>query len=332
MNFTEFKAKYQKLPVTEYYNTVVPNPVVSVCIQTYNHAQYIEECLLGILSQKTTFPYEILLGEDNSTDETRDICLKYAQKYPDKIRLFLHHSENKIKVDGNITGRFNYMYNLYSSKGDFIALCDGDDYWVDNNKLELQYNALMKQKDIHLATHPSYKVVDSSKIRKGLAGFHGDSNRVLSAHEIISSNAAACPSQAIFFRKSVLKRLNEYFIHSPGVHTHIQNLSAIENGAIYMCEPMACYRIETSSSVIRIHKNNKNGYATWLLSTNKVLYSFKNDFPDFNKSFISAINRNLFSIIKSNRTTFKQKLLAVSKAIYPQFIYLILNRIKNKIT
>lgn len=136
MTFEEFKNEYQKVPVEEYPNQAPENPMVSVCVQTYQHAPYIRECLDSILMQETDFPFEILLGEDESTDGTREICLEYAKKHPDKIRLFLHHRENNIKILGSPTGRFNSRYNFYSSKGKYIALCEGDDYWKDAYKLQ----------------------------------------------------------------------------------------------------------------------------------------------------------------------------------------------------
>ena len=64
-------------------------PLVSVCISTYQHAKYIGQCLDGILMQKTNFLFEIVLGKDESTDRTRQICIKYAEKFPDKIKLYL---------------------------------------------------------------------------------------------------------------------------------------------------------------------------------------------------------------------------------------------------
>ena len=100
MTFQEFKDQYEKVPVKECPNTVSGNPLVSVCVQTYQHAPYIKECLDGILMQETDFNFEVLLGDDSSTDGTREICLEYARKYPDKIRLFLHHRENNINIGG----------------------------------------------------------------------------------------------------------------------------------------------------------------------------------------------------------------------------------------
>jgi len=88
MNFQEFKDKFEIKKIKENSNNVPEKQMVSVCVQTYQHANYIKDCLDGILMQKTNFSFEILLGEDASTDGTREICKGYAQKYPDKIRLF----------------------------------------------------------------------------------------------------------------------------------------------------------------------------------------------------------------------------------------------------
>ena len=75
------------------------NPVVSVCVQAYQHESYIHDCIQSILSQKTNFKFEILIGEDQSSDKTRDICKDYAKKYPKVIRLFLHNRENNIRIN-----------------------------------------------------------------------------------------------------------------------------------------------------------------------------------------------------------------------------------------
>ncbi|SNR75994.1 glycosyltransferase family 2 protein [Lutibacter flavus] len=150
MNLEDFKLKYQKQPVIEYSNSVKESPLVSVCVVTYQHASYIKDCLEGILMQKTTFSFEILLGEDASTDGTREICIEYAKKYSDKIKLFLHHRENNIKINGSFSGRFNFIYNLYNAKGKYIALCDGDDYWTDPLKLQKQFEFLEANTDYSL--------------------------------------------------------------------------------------------------------------------------------------------------------------------------------------
>lgn len=143
----EFIKKYQKVPVDEYQNNTSENPLVSICVQTYQHEAYIGECLNGLVTQKTNFDFEILLGEDDSSDGTRDICIKYANEHPDKIKLFLHSRENNIKIYGIPTGKFNIEYNIYNAKGKYLAICEGDDFWTDPLKLQKQVDFLEANQD-----------------------------------------------------------------------------------------------------------------------------------------------------------------------------------------
>lgn len=147
--------------VVQYPNKVHHKPLVSVCVQTYKHEKYIKQCLDGILMQKTNFEYEILLGEDDSPDKTREICINYAEKFPQKIRLFLHDRSNVIYLDDNPTGRYNFIYNLINANGKYIALCEGDDYWTDPYKLQKQIDFLESNSDYVLCFHDA-TVRDSS--------------------------------------------------------------------------------------------------------------------------------------------------------------------------
>jgi glycosyltransferase involved in cell wall biosynthesis len=123
---------------------------VSICVQTYQNAGTIEKCIQGIITQDFDQAYEILLGEDASSDGTRDICKNLAKKYPDKIRLFLHDRENNITVDGRPSGRFNFLYNVFKARGEYIAICEGDDYWVDVSKLRKQVQMFSEEPETGL--------------------------------------------------------------------------------------------------------------------------------------------------------------------------------------
>lgn len=158
MDFQQFKEKYQKKEVREYPNRVTSTPLISVMVQTYKHQEFIKDCLESILKQETEFTFEILLGEDGSTDATRDICIEYAENYPEKIRLFLHHPENKIKVLNILTGNFNALYNFFSARGKFIAFCEGDDFWKDPTKLQKQVDLLRSNSEIVLTYHSFIEV------------------------------------------------------------------------------------------------------------------------------------------------------------------------------
>ena len=169
--------KFVKVPVVEYSNNVTNNVTVSICIQTYQHVNYIKDCLEGILMQKANFNFEILLGEDSSTDGTREICIDYAQKYSEKIRLFLHDRKNNILINGSPSGRFNFLNNLFSARGKYIAICEGDDYWTDPYKLQKQYDlmeghpeasmcvALSGTIDQHANKYSSDKMIENEKYK-----------------------------------------------------------------------------------------------------------------------------------------------------------------------
>lgn len=161
MDFNRFKYLFEKKEVVEFQNNSPDSPLVSVCIQTYNHVDFIEEALDGILSQKTNFQFEILLGDDGSLDGTRELCIKFAERYPEKIRLFLHHRENNIQVASKPTGIFNSLYNVFSSKGQFIAYCDGDDIWTDQYKLQKQIEYLKSHPKV-VVTYHKIKLIDET--------------------------------------------------------------------------------------------------------------------------------------------------------------------------
>lgn len=113
------------------------NPLVSICTITYNHSQYIKECLDGFLMQRTNFQFEVLIHDDASTDGTEEIIREYEAKYPEIIKP-IYEKENQW-VKGR---RGSMVFNLPRSRGKYIALCEGDDYWTDPLKLQKQVDFL----------------------------------------------------------------------------------------------------------------------------------------------------------------------------------------------
>src|ERR1700690_2758382 len=109
-------------------------PLVSVKMITYNHAPYITRAIEGVLQQKTTFPFELIIGEDCSTDGTREIVFAYQKKYPDIIRV--------ITSDKNVGMNINGLRTIKAGKGKYIALCEGDDYWHNPEKLQKKVDFL----------------------------------------------------------------------------------------------------------------------------------------------------------------------------------------------
>ncbi len=123
-------------------------PMVSICCVTYNHEQYIRQCLDGLLMQKTNFPIEVLIHDDASTDYTADIIREYEEKFPEIIKP-IYQTDNQFSKGFPIS----YTYNWPRAKGKYIAMCEGDDYWTDPYKLQKQVDFLDRNLDYTMCFH-----------------------------------------------------------------------------------------------------------------------------------------------------------------------------------
>ena len=109
-------------------------PLVSVCMTTYNHEAYLRQAVESILAQETSFDVELVLGDDCSADSTAAICREYAAKYPGRVRF--------VTGERNVGWRANYRRTFEACRGKYVAYCDGDDWWSDPRKLQMQADLL----------------------------------------------------------------------------------------------------------------------------------------------------------------------------------------------
>ena len=133
-------------------------PLVSICCITYNHEKFIEQTLDSFLKQKTTFYFNIILGEDKSSDGTRAICEDYANKFGDKINL--------LPLEKNLGGRQNFLRSFKMCQGQYIALCEGDDFWIDKYKLQKQVDFLIENPAFVLIGGRGYTLNDETGQKK----------------------------------------------------------------------------------------------------------------------------------------------------------------------
>jgi glycosyltransferase involved in cell wall biosynthesis len=115
---------------------------ISVIVTTYNHEKYIAQCLESILCQTGNFQMEVILGDDSSSDHTREIAQQFEQKYPQVVLL--------LPAGPNLGITKNLKRCLDACSGNYIAICEGDDYWTDSTKLQKQ-TALLE-------SHPAYSM------------------------------------------------------------------------------------------------------------------------------------------------------------------------------
>jgi glycosyltransferase involved in cell wall biosynthesis len=242
MDFIEFQKNYEKVAPAIYSSAKCKLPLLSICVQTYNHENYISECLDTLINQKTLFEYEIILGEDNSSDNTRSICKQYADKYPEIITLILHEDDNKIKVNSKTTGNFNALYNYYSCRGKYIAFCEGDDYWTDRNKLQQQVNFLEEKTEFAFCFHRFKMLNNEGEIINTLDQPLQDISKVqlienMTHHPLLST---------ICFRNN--------FMELPFQISEVLNVDTFLLSLLGQTGP-AKYMKDISPSIYRVHRN-----------------------------------------------------------------------------
>ncbi|WP_163336851.1 glycosyltransferase [Desulfopila sp. IMCC35008] len=158
-------------------------PIVSISCITYNHENFIQDCLDGFLMQETQFPVEILIHDDASTDQTATIIREYERRYPNVIKAICQKENQWSKGI-----RPNPEFNFPRARGKYIAFCEGDDFWTDKNKLQKQVAIVAKSPHVKLCFHKVF-VRKEGGGDKGLTSFPGELAKDLySCEELVTQN------------------------------------------------------------------------------------------------------------------------------------------------
>lgn len=206
-------------------------PIVSVLAMTYNHELYIAQALEGILMQKTNFDFDIVVGEDCSTDNTRKIVLEYADKYPGKFKLLLH--------EHNIGAIANQIAVIKSCTGKYIAICEGDDYWTDPLKLQKQVDFLEANNDYSMCYHRVNELFMNGRCLPDIIN-KSNKEQTFTIYDLARANFIHTPS--VIFRKDHINKLPNWFNESPVGDYPLHMLNAKYGKIKYLPELMAVYR------------------------------------------------------------------------------------------
>lgn len=191
----------------------MPKPVVSVCIVTYQHVHFIARAVEGALMQRTDFPFEILIGEDESTDGTRELCLDFQRRHPDRIKVLLHSRRDVVLIDGLPRGGFNLRTTTAAAKGEFVALCEGDDFWTDPEKLQRQVDFLRAHQDCTGCFHDSTTVdIEGNVITPS---YYQTDKTTFSQREVIGELMSAYPTCSLMYRRTGFHPLPDWFLRRP---------------------------------------------------------------------------------------------------------------------
>ena len=205
---------------------------VSVCVVTYNHERYIAQAIESVLAQRTTFPYEIVIGEDCSTDNTRAIVRDLVARYPDRIRLRL--------ADRNQGGKQNFMGTFNDCRGQYVVILEGDDYWTCADKLQLQVEALEAHPNWALCFHPATCVYEDGRQGPELLPESWDRSEGR-LEDLFERNFMATSS--VLFRNRLFPALPDWFAEISIGDWALHILNAAHGRIGFLPQVMSAYRI-----------------------------------------------------------------------------------------
>ncbi len=226
-------------PDTAGVPAATPPPVrVSVAMITYNHERYIEQAVRSVLIQTVDFPYEIVIGEDCSTDRTREILIELQRQHPDRIRL-LEHPRNLGMLP-------NFVATLKACQGKYVALLEGDDYWVDDTKLQRQVDFLDAHPECSICHTNAYRVIEGQTITEAaLWHLKPLPSRITTAHLLGEYGIVTCTAM---YRHRLFDEFPVWYTagYSGDWTLHLLNLRYGEAG--YLDQPTGAYRIHPQSN------------------------------------------------------------------------------------
>lgn len=233
--------------------------MVSINCLAYNHEDYVEEALESFLMQKTNFKFEILIHDDASTDKTAEIIREYQKKFPDIIKPIIQKENQHSQGVKRISHRFNHT----RAQGKYIAMCEGDDYWTDEYKLQKQLDYMEQNPDCTFCFHNAFLVENNKKNRSRLVvpwipeneHYFDDSNRKYLAGEM--QLLGFIPMASFMFPKYVLDNIPDWFFEAPVGDNPMKLIASSFGYAYYINEPMCIYRFSVPNSATTKWKKNR---------------------------------------------------------------------------
>lgn len=262
-------------------------PLVTVQCLVYNHEPFLRKCLDGFVMQETTFPFEVLVHDDASTDGSAAIIREYAERYPEIIKPIYETENQHSKHDGSLR---RIVHGSAHPAAKYIALCEGDDYWTDAHKLQKQISFLESHPDYTMSCSRSLLYSEKDKRMVG-ERYCYNSTRDIKPKDVVNRTGVFISTCTIVYRKTMRQDFVEYRQLAPVGDYPLQILCAMKGKIRYFNEPMAVYRVSNSHSW--------TGRQNWHRSSEQNLHriramidmfeKFSNDFPEYASLFKNKI-------------------------------------------
>jgi glycosyltransferase involved in cell wall biosynthesis len=220
---------------------------VSICCITYNQERFIAQALDSFLMQRTNFDFEIVIGDDFSKDNTNQICIAYKNKYPKKIKL--------ISNAQNIGMTPNFVQTLKYCQGEYIALCEGDDYWTDSHKLQKQADFLDSHSQYVGCFHNTEERYDDDENKPSYLYCNFSSGKSISFEDLSFGNLM--PTCSVMYRNSLKVEFPEWFFKLKMADWPLHLLYARFGPFWYIPKIMGVHRLH-SESVWMLQDSSRN--------------------------------------------------------------------------
>jgi glycosyltransferase involved in cell wall biosynthesis len=215
---------------------------VSVLMTTYNQEALITQAIESVLMQEVKFDYEIVIGEDASTDRTREIVLEFQRKYPDRIRAMLRDAATSERDRARgLGGKTNFVQGLRDCRGKYVALLDGDDYWTDPHKLQKMVDFLESHPECSVSFHDAMVLYEDGSEPRRL--FPANQKEISTLEDIITSGILPIPCTALF--RNLLGELPDCFDTVSNGDWLLFVLLSEHGNLGYLNEVMAVYRVHS---------------------------------------------------------------------------------------
>lgn len=243
--------KFRQLPlpterqITANWQRPFGPPVVSVVCLTYNQEAYIEDAIRGFLTQETEFPFEVIIHDDASTDGTQAVVRGYQRRYPSLIKAIFQkenqYSKGTIKVGRIAAG---------AASGKYIALCEGDDFWIDKRKLSIQVQALRANPKHKICFHRCVVLSGNDSLKEKFRDFLLYPRRpaVVSAKVMVVGEGGYVPTASIMLDRLFYISFPEWYDDCPVGDYFVQVLCSHPMGAIFVPQRMCFYRTFANGS------------------------------------------------------------------------------------
>lgn len=233
-------------------------PLVTIICTAYNHGKYISQTLDSFVSQKTNFPFEIIVHDDASTDNTADIIRKYEKDYPHLFRP-IYQTENQYQQ--HISLMFTHI--LPQSRGTYVALCEGDDYWTDATKLQQQFDYMEAHPDCPLVAHESIRIFENGAYMSRFSSydFSAPGASLLTPEDVIR-HVNDFHTSSLFYRKDYYERNRDFLtgIQSFDYLTKILLATDLPGKTYVLPKTMSAYRVSAEGSWSRRIRDNTAQY------------------------------------------------------------------------